>query len=498
MRRFTLLLVFPLLAAADVRLPAVLGDHMAVQADMPIHFWGWADAGEKVEVKFRSQSASTTADADGKWSLYLAPEAAGGPDPVEIAGKNRIELEDVLVGEVWVGSGQSNMVFPVRNSENPEKEIAAADYPEIRLFKVKLETAAKPKDDVEGEWVVCSPKTAGEHSGVGYFFSRHLHEKTGKPIGFIQSAWGGTPAQAWTPYEDLDRDPALHPLLDSWAETVAAYPRAAVRHEEQLARWKEEAAAAREAGKTPARAPQAPRGPGHQHEPAALYNAMIAPLTEFPVRGVIWYQGENDANQQNGYIYDRLFRTMVESWRREWSSGPLPFLWVQLANFGRVPETSQWPELRESQMKSLGLAGTGMAVAIDVGNPTDIHPRNKQDVGLRLALAARAIAYGEHELVYSGPMYRQVTAENGRMRLWFDHAGSGLVLRNGGKGFQVAGPDGRFHVAEAEVDGETVLVSSPHVERPIAARYAWAADPQVSLFNKEGLPASPFRTDDWR
>ena len=225
---------------------------------------------------------------------------------------------------------------------------------------------------------------------------------------------------------------------------------------------------------------------------------MIAPLAAFPVRGVIWYQGENNANQQQGYVYDRLFRTMVESWRREWSSGPLPFLWVQLANFGRVPETSQWPELRESQTKSLGLAATGMAVAIDVGNPTDIHPRNKQDVGLRLALAARAIAYGEHDLVYSGPMYRQVTTENSRLRLWFDHAGSGLELRNDGKGFQVAGPDGRFHVAEAEVDGETVLVSSPHVERPIAARYAWAADPGVSLFNKEGLPASPFRTDDWR
>ncbi|MEZ5364677.1 MAG: sialate O-acetylesterase [Bryobacterales bacterium] len=214
MRRLLLFLVFPLLATADVRLPAILGDHMALQAQMPLHFWGWADPGEKVEVKFRGQSASTTAEADGRWSLYLNPEAAGGPDTVEIAGRNRIRLDDVLVGEVWVGSGQSNMVFPVKNANDADKEIAAASFPEIRIFKVKLETASEPKQDVEGEWVACSPQTAGDISGVGYFFSRDLHQKLGGPIGFIQSAWGGTPAQAWTPYEELDGDPALHQVID--------------------------------------------------------------------------------------------------------------------------------------------------------------------------------------------------------------------------------------------------------------------------------------------
>jgi sialate O-acetylesterase len=296
----------------------------------------------------------------------------------------------------------------------------------------------------------------------------------------------------------LDYDPALHVFLDDWGRTVDAYPRAMARYQEQLPRWKEGAAAARHAGKDPGRQPRPPRGPGHQHEPAALYNAMIAPLVPFPIRGVIWYQGENNANQQQGYIYERLFRTMIESWRREWSVGSLPFLFVQLANYGRVPETSQWPELRESQTKTLGLADTGMAVTIDVGNPADIHPKNKQDVGKRLALAARAIAYGERDLVYSGPMYRQMTPEAGRLRLWFDHAGSGLVLRDGGKGFQIAGPDGRFHAAEAAVDKGSIVVSSPHVPNPVAARYAWAPDPAVSLFNEEGLPAAPFRTDDWR
>jgi sialate O-acetylesterase len=497
MRRLLLILVFPLLLAADVRLPALLSDHMVLQADKPIHLWGWASPGEKIEAKFRSQSASATANADGRWSLYLAPESAGGPDTVEISGANKLTIKDVLVGEVWVGSGQSNMVFPLRNADNAEKEIAAADFPDIRLFKVKLATSATPKDDVEGEWALCSPKTAEGFSAVGYFFARHLHEKAGKPFGVIQSAWGGTPAQAWTPFRDLDGDPALHPLLDKWAGIEAAYPRAMARYDEQLAKWKE-AAEARESDKTPARQPQPPRGPGHQHQPTVLYNAMIAPLTPFPIRGVIWYQGENNANSEEGYIYERLFRTMIESWRREWSIGSLPFLFVQLANYGRVPETSQWPELRESQTKTLGLTDTGMAVTIDVGNPTNIHPTNKQDVGLRLALAARAIAYGEHDLVYSGPIYRQMTSEQGRLRLWFDHVGSGLVLRDGGKGFQVAGPDGRFHLAEAAVDHGAIVVSSPHVPHPIAARYAWAADPAVSLLNEEGLPASPFRTDDWR
>ena len=498
MRRFLLFLVFPLLAAAEVRLPALLSDHMMLQADRPIHLWGWADAGEQVEAAFRGRTASTTAADDGRWSLYLAPEPAGGPYTLAIAGKNEILLEDVLVGEVWVGSGQSNMVWMLRNSNNADEEILAASYPEIRLFKVKLETAKAPKEDVEGEWMVCSPETAASFSAVGYFFARHLHQKTGKPFGVIQSAWGGTPAQAWTPRESLDADPALHVFLDDWSRVMTAYPRAMVRHRAAIGRWEQQAVEARRAGKAPGRRPQPPPGPGHHHAPATLYNAMIAPLTPFAIRGFLWYQGENNANRAQGYIYERLFRTMIEDWRERWGLGSLPFLFVQLANYGRVPETAQWPELRESQMKTLGLANTGMAVTIDIGNPADIHPRNKQDVGLRLALAARALSYGEPDLVHSGPVYRQVTTENGKLRLWFDHVGSGLVLKNGGAGFQIAGPDGRFHAAEAVVQGSSIVVSSAHVQNPIAARYAWAAAPEASLFNEEGLPASPFRTDDWR
>ncbi len=499
MRRLLLFLLAPAFALADVRLPALLSDHMILQAERPIHLWGWADPGERVEADFRGRTASTVAGENGRWSLYLAPESAGGPYALRISGKNRIDLEDVLVGEVWVGSGQSNMVWMLRNSNDADDEILAADYPEIRLFKVKLDTAQRPKEDVEGEWMVCSPGSVAEFSAVGYFFARHLHRKTGKPFGVIQSAWGGTPAQAWTTRKSLDEDPALHRFLDDWARVERNYPRAMARHEQALQRWRRQAVEARSAGKAPGRRPQPPQGRGHHHQPAVLYNAMIAPLTPFAVRGFIWYQGENNASRGQGYIYGRLFRTMIEDWRERWRLGSLPFLFVQLANYGRVPEIAQWPELRESQNNTLELANTGMAVTIDIGNPTDIHPRNKQDVGLRLALAARAVAYGERDLVFSGPAYRQMTQENGKLRLWFDHIGSGLVLKKDvGQAFQIAGPDGRFHKAEAVVEGPTVVLSSPHVEHPAAARYAWAASPNAALFNQEGLPASPFRTDDWR
>jgi len=486
-----LLFLFPALLAADVRLPALIGDHMLIQQDMPVHLWGWADTGEEVTAAIGGNSASTTAGEDGRWSLYLNPLPAGGPHRIEIRGKNRIEVDDALVGEVWVGSGQSNMVWPVERSNNAEKEIAAANDGRIRLFKVKLETADEPKEDVEGEWMVCSPQTVASFSGAGYFFARHLRAELQRPVGIIQSAWGGTPAQAWTPIESLDSDPALHVFVDDWRRVLDEYPRAQKRFEAAQEAWEKK-------GDQKAPRPRAPLGPGHHHQPAALYNAMIAPLTPYPIRGVIWYQGENNAGRNQGYEYRRLFRTMIEDWRAKWGVGPFPFLWVQLANYGRAAEDSQWPELREAQSMALGLTNTGQAVTIDIGESDDIHPKNKQDVGTRLALAARAVAYGDQKVVYSGPVFRQMTAEGDKLRLWFDHVGGGLVGKSGLEGFQVAGPDGRFHVADAVIDGQTVVVSSPHVEHPVAARYGWHRDPKATLFNREGLPASPFRTDQWR
>jgi sialate O-acetylesterase len=475
-------------AQANVNLPAVLSDRMVLQQGAPARIWGRADPGEAVTVGFRDQKASATADSAGKWKIFLKPIEAGGPYEMTVAGQNTIVLKDILVGEVWIGSGQSNMGFTMARVNNSEQEIANANFPKIRLFKVKLKVASEPAEDVEGSWQFCSPETVKNTSAVGYFFSREIHQERHVPVGFIESAWGGTPAEAWTSRPAMEADPALKSVFDDWDTTLANYPAAHERYEKQLEAWKA-------AGKTTA-APREPPGPGHQYTPGGLFNAMIAPLTGYAMRGVIWYQGENNARKDHAYIYRRLFQTLIEDWRRAWGEGAFPFLFVQLANFETGPQ-SEWPILRESQVKALGLVNTGMAVTIDIGASHDIHPTNKQDVGHRLALAARAIAYKEN-LVYSGPLFRQLTLEGHQARAWFDHAGSGLAVRGDGSlaGFTVAGADHQFVPAEAHIDGATVLVSSPDIKDPVAVRYAWAGDPVCNLINQEGLPASPFRSDE--
>ena len=288
---------------ADTRLPALFGDHMVVQRAMPVHVWGWADPGEAVSVTFRGQEASALASADGKWEVYLEPAAAGGPYDLSVKGKNSIQIEDILVGDIWVGSGQSNMVWPLQRSNDAEKEIAAAQYPGIRYFKVALTTADDRKDDVEGEWRIVTPETAGELSGVGYFFARHLHKELGVPFGIVQSAWGGTPAEAWTSSRTLAAEPSLAEMV---TEFKAAAEAAKPAYEARLAAWEKLAATAKAAGKEAPRQPAQPRELRGAHTPAALFNAMIAPLTSFPIRGVIWYQGENNAGRGQGLLYRRL------------------------------------------------------------------------------------------------------------------------------------------------------------------------------------------------
>ena len=321
----------------------------------------------------------------------------------------------------------------------------------------------------------------------------------GVPFGIVQTAWGGTPAQAWTSRGALKADPSLQPVYGIWDEVLADFPAAQEKYERALQDWEQAAAQAKAAGQEAPRRPRAPRGPGHPHSPSGLYNAMIAPLTPLAIRGAIWYQGENNASRSQGYLYRDLFPAMIEDWRHAWGQGPFPFLFVQLANFRRVPEKHEWPELREAQTMTLGLRNTGMAVTIDIGDSEDIHPANKQDVGHRLALAARSVAYGR-EVVHSGPSYRQLTREGSNIRLWFDNVGGGLKAADGGSlnGFVIAGPDREFHEAGAYIDGDTIVVWSPKVKTPVAVRYGWRADPQATLFNRSGLPASPFRTDDWR
>ena len=494
-------IVLPLLLAlagavkGDVRLPRLLSDHMLLQRQIPVRIWGWADPAEPVVVEFSGQVVKGRADAAGYWAVYLAPMEAGGPFQMNIQGRNKISIEDVLVGDVWVASGQSNMVWPVNRSNRAEQEIAAANYPQIRLFAVAAVTSEFPLEDVSGAWSPCTPEKIARMSAVAYFFARHLHGQIGVPIGVIQSAWGATPGEAWTSSTALANDPGLASVSQSWTSILALYPEAKRRYDRQLKEWEAAVEKAKAEGQKPPPKPAEPLGPGNQRAPGVLFNAMIAPLTPYAIRGVIWYQGESNTSVKR-FVYRRLFQTLIEDWRRAWNQGDFPFLFVQLASFNPGPGGG-WPDLREAQTAALQLRNTGMAVAIDIGDANDIHPKNKQDVGLRLGRAARAIAYGE-KIVYSGPMFKQLTREGDALRVWFDHAGGGVVNRGGDlKGFVIAGADRKFVPAQARIEKNTVVVSSPAVAEPVAVRYAWEDNPDCNLYSAEGLPASPFRSDRW-
>ncbi|MBI1895450.1 MAG: sialate O-acetylesterase, partial [Acidobacteria bacterium] len=455
-----------------------------------------ADPGEQVTVRFRGQSASTQADTIGRWSVSLQPLAAGGPDDLTVQGTNTITLHDVLVGDVWLASGQSNMEFTVGRSNNAQQEIAAANYPRMRLFRVAHKVSDYPLDDVTGSWATANADSVPQFSAVGYFFARQLHQHLKVPVAVIESNWGGTPAESWTSLPALTSDPALLPHLHEWAMSLSRYPEANARYETALKKWESQAAAAKAQGSAVPRRPGAPQGPGHHWTPSGLYNGMIAPLTPMAIRGVIWYQGESNAGRARAFLYERLFGAMIQDWRRAWAQGDFPFLFVQLANYGRTGPDSHWPELREAQLKTLALRNTGMAVTIDIGNPDDIHPTNKQDVGKRLALAARAVAYGE-KLVHSGPLFRTAAPEGGALRVWFDHIGGGLTAKGGElKSFEIAGADRKFVPAAARIEGQTVVVSSPQVAAPVHVRYAWTDTPEANLYNREGLAASPFRSGE--
>ena len=488
-------------ALADIRLPAIIGDNMVLQQGQTISIWGWADPGEEVTVgvNWHNMKWGVTAGRNGKWVYKMNPPKAGGPYEMTLTGKNTITIKNIMVGEVWICSGQSNMQWSVQASANPEKEIAAANYPNIRLFTVKREVAQEPKSDCTGSWTLCSPETVPGFSAVGYFFTRELHQKLGVPVGMIHTSWGGTPAEAWTRRGVLKSDTDFRPILDRYDEAIKRYPQAEEEYEQKLAEWKQAAEKAKAEGTNAPRRPRAPFGPGHPHTPAGLYNAMIAPLIPYGIQGAIWYQGESNASR--AYQYRKLFPAMIKNWRKDWGQGDFPFLFVQLANFRAVqpdPNESDWAELREAQLMTLASPNTGMATIIDIGEANDIHPKNKQDVGKRLALWALAKTYGK-ELAYSGPVYKSMDVRGSQITLHFDHIGGGLVAGGGEplKGFAIAGADRKFVWADAKIDDDTVVVSSDQVAEPVAVRYAWADNPVCNLYNKEGLPASPFRTDQW-
>jgi sialate O-acetylesterase len=635
---------------AEVRLPALISDHMVVQRDTPVRLWGWADAGEALRVSLAGKTAKARAGQSGRWEVALAPLPAGGPHTLEISGKNTLRVSDILVGEVWVAGGQSNMEWPVGRAQDAAQETTAARFPRMRLFTVNKAAASRPKDDVSGAWVECSPDTVGGFSAVAYFFGRDVHRALDVPVGLIHSSWGGTPAESWMSREALTVEPAWKPMLDD-LDRALADPDAARAYEKALDEWEQKnvvvdtgnegvgrgwakpelddadwktmeepqywekagldldgalwfrrtveipadwaggdlvltlgalddydttyfggvqvGATGREtpgywthprryvvpstlvhAGRTvvavrvfdrageggfggpgsamrldlatgagkrpialagtwryqiergiPSLKPDwgsQPVAPDQQGAPTTLYNAMIAPLTPYATRGVIWYQGENNASR--AFQYRALFRALIRDWRRAWRLGDFPFYFVQLANYMArhdQPGESEWAELREAQSMALAEPSTGLATAIDIGEAADIHPLDKQEVGRRLALVALARTYGQSGEC-SGPVYRSHAVEGAKARLRFEHA-AGLATRDQAtpKGFAIAGEDRRFVWAQAQIDGDSIVVWSDAVAVPVAVRYAWADNPDANLVNGTGLPALPFRTDDW-
>ncbi|MHB8972189.1 MAG: sialate O-acetylesterase [Pirellulaceae bacterium] len=494
--------VFP--AWADVRLPHVLGSNMVLQRDAPIRFWGWAAPGEKVTVACAGTEADATADARGEWQLSLPPLAAGGPHTVTVRGTNTIELTNVLVGEVWVCSGQSNMEMGIGVCFDAQEEIAKADRPEIRLFDVPKVPAGEPADDVDTTWQVCSPATVaaggwGGFSAVAYYFGCELHKELGIPVGIIDTSWGGTIIEPWTPPEGFAAVPAVKNFLDVIANADAEYRKAQAAATDAIAEW---VPVSRQAIAAGGHVPPPPAWPGHplnSHAQATgLYNGMVHPLVPFAIRGAIWYQGES--NRADGMLYHEKMKALIAGWRSVWKQGDFPFYYVQLAPFIYGSEDPAiLARCWEAQTATLAVKNTGMAVTVDISEIRDIHPRNKRDVGKRLALWALAKDYGKTDLVYSGPLYKSMAVEEGKVRLAFDYTGSGLVSRDGKdlSWFEIAGADKVFVPATATIDGANVLVGSEKVAAPVAVRFGWSQQAEPNLSNKEGLPASPFRTDQW-
>jgi sialate O-acetylesterase len=489
-------------ARADVNLSAIFGTHMVLQRDRQDRVWGWAEPGEDVTVVIAGQSKTTKAGPDGAWQVALDPMPAGGPHTMTVSGKNTIRFEDVLVGEVWICSGQSNMQWGLGGAKDADLEIPAAKYPQIRLITVPNVGTQEPQKNFHGAWVLCRPETVGGFSAVGYLFGRQLHQTLGIPVGLINDAWGGSACEAWIRRDTLAADSKYAPLLELWAGIEKDYPRAKEEYRAKHAAWHEAAKKAKEENKP---VPDEPSNPDERmygnFRPGNIYNGVLKPTIGYGIRGVIWYQGESNAGR--AYQYRDLFPLMIRSWRDEWGQGDFPFYWVQLADFlaeSREPRESGWAELREAQTMTMDrLPHTGQAVIIDVGEGKDIHPRNKQDVAQRLARWALAKDYGI-PIACQSPTYKSMARRDNRIVITFDHVGGGLKTFDvdEARGFAIAGADRKFVQAQARVaPPDTIEVWSDSVSDPVAVRYAWADNPVCNVYSAEGLPATPFRTDDW-
>ena len=497
-------------ARAEVKLHGLFSDHMVLQRDIAAPIWGWADDGERITVEFRGRKVTTRA-VHGRWMVRLPKFEAGGPDKLTVTGNNSISLEGVMVGEVWIASGQSNMEWPMRESYDAQNEIAKATDPLIRLYTVPKLKSDTPVDNVPSAWKPCSPASVSNFSAVAFYFARDLQRALGVPVGIIHTSWGGSPCEVWI------RDEVLASNPDYRRDILGAYPEAVAKAQGAIDAWKKEKAEAEAANKKFNKWYPGP------WRPSELYNGMIAPLIPYAIKGAIWYQGESNAGR--AHEYRTLMADMISNWRHDWKQGDFTFLQVQLAPFKAYkpqPAESDWAELREAQVHvSKVLPKAGVAVITDVGDEKDIHPKKKEPVGARLALAARRIAYGEN-VAYSGPTYHSIKVKGGTAILSFDHVGSGLEARSVPPrvgetnsrpwvaynadtghlvqpllGFSVCGADHKFVWASARIEGDKVVVSNDEIAKPVAVRYGWADFPVVNLWNLDGLPASPFRTDDF-
>ena len=493
--------------SADVKLPSIFGDNMVLQQGIENPIWGWADSGEKVTIHIEGhdKKLDSMAGKSARWQLKL-PKLKASNEPIEITikGKNTITLKNVLIGEVWVCSGQSNMQWPVDASNDPDLEKLSANYPNIRFITVPRIGTQEPQNDFEGQWEACNPETAGQFSAVGYFFGRQLHQTLGVPVGLIDNAWGGSAAEAWIRRDRLDKLPAAKPYMEQWKNTEANYDEAKINADfkKKLAAWETRAKAARESKKPVPNKPRAPRNPlVGQHRPANLYNGVLKPIIGYGIKGAIWYQGES--NSSRAKAYRDVFTLMIESWRQDWNQGDFPFYWVQLADFKdevATPGDSSWAELREAQSLAMKLRNTGQAVITDLGEAHDIHPKDKQNVAKRLARWALAKDYG-YDIVHRSPQYKALQRNGNKVVLHFEYVGGGLDTFDVRTpvGFTLAGNDEVFHPAKAKIVGkDRIEVWSDAVPNPIAARYAWADNPVCNVQNREGLPLTPFRTDEFK
>ena len=492
------LLSAPRSGVAAVRLPNAISDHAVLQRERPIHLWGWATPGAHLIAHFHSQTIAATVNVLGKWSLYLQPERAGGPYVLSLTGDGPEQrVNDLLVGDVWIASGQSNMEIPLSGFagtaviKDAEKEIAGAANPRLRLLLVAHKSSDFPLNDVSGRWTTCTPESAKNFSAVAYFFGREIATREDVPVGLIDSTWGGTPADSWVSMDTLGSDASLLPAFASRGE----FAEKQADLDATVAAEKREDEAAKAAGRP------APSHPWHPYEtswlPAGLYNGMIAPLVPLSIKGFLWYQGETNSSHDRASHYETLFASLISDWRSHFAQGTLPFLYVQISSFNSPGE--DWGLVRDEQRRVLRVANTAMAVSLDVGLADNVHPPDKQTVAARLALAARGLVYGEG-VSYSGPSFRQVTTESmpdgsTAMRVWFDHAEGLQSKDNAPSGFELAGDDHHFEPAVAQVQGDTVLVSAPGLAHPTLVRFGWASVVEESLYNRDGLPASTFSSE---